>query len=918
MLLDLPHPMDLPLQSCRPRSLSEWGGSRISQLLSRRRCSSLELCGGFVSVRAREFHRIGNCCSRSGIQGSRRFVQRDPATRILSENLNCEWRGFGRSHSVGIRSGKLLGRSRSGIVHFEHGDRNCSDGNATNFEDGERPPFDLDLAVVLAGFAFEAYNTPPENVGVQERDAGDCETNYLALHFLREVYDGQILVKLKEGMHFPGLDLWGTSDPYVIMRCGDCEAQSKVIWATRDPVWNEEFKLNVKDPASQFLQIAAWDANIITAHRRMGNAGLSLKDLSDGKKHEVELDLGGMGGGGSVRLEVQYKSFSDLDSEKSWWSLPSLSDLLQMGGVEGVYNKVFGQDGIKAGEFVRSTLGSLPFLIEDNEDNTSEEKAESLKRLASEAGENITEDKNEMTAGTTLKTSDSKIDNINSGALNAELFNWFGFGKNEQKVINMENVDLEQDSDGDYVSIVVQAVGQTLSSLGVDVGSLPFSDRKTLEADKNAIKKLGSEFQTKAEADYVESGLAMSSGKVAETSPKNDSQDLQPMSEQLQQASKSLLQNTENFLGMWAVVSRSFPGAQNEEDKDAPLKTSTQALAKTGEFDVSNNETKVLEEECEDGLEKEAKRQMFQSAESAVEAWAMLATSLGGQSFVKSEFEKICFLENRRTDTEVAIWRDVKRRRLVFAFRGTEQTKWKDLSTDMNVIPVGFNPERIGGDFKEEVMVHGGFLNAYDSVRRRLLTLLQASIGVSDIDNDPAQSWQVYSTGHSLGGALATLFALELSSSKLAKKGHIRVTMYNFGSPRVGNKRFADMYNQAIKDSWRVVNHRDIIPTVPRLMGYCHVAHPIYLSAGGLSDAIIERGLREDGYHGDVIGEVTPDFVFENVMKGERKMLERLLQTEIAMLRAIRDGSALMQHMEDFYYIALLERVERKMARRLK
>lgn len=42
-------------------------------------------------------------------------------------------------------------------------------------------------------------------------------------------------------------------------------------------------------------------------------------------------------------------------------------------------------------------------------------------------------------------------------------------------------------------------------------------------------------------------------------------------------------------------------------------------------------------------------------------------------------------------------------------------------------------------------------------------------------------------------------------------------------------------------------------------------------------------------------------------MKGERKMLERLLQTEIAMLRAIRDGSALMQHMEDFYYIALLE-----------
>ena len=28
------------------------------------------------------------------------------------------------------------------------------------------------------------------------------------------------------------------------------------------------------------MQIAAWDANVITAHRRMGNTGLSLKDLS--------------------------------------------------------------------------------------------------------------------------------------------------------------------------------------------------------------------------------------------------------------------------------------------------------------------------------------------------------------------------------------------------------------------------------------------------------------------------------------------------------------------------------------------------------------------------------------------------------------------------------------------------------------
>uniref|UniRef100_A0A0A0KMR6 Fungal lipase-type domain-containing protein n=2 Tax=Cucumis sativus TaxID=3659 RepID=A0A0A0KMR6_CUCSA len=133
--------------------------------------------------------------------------------------------------------------------------------------------------------------------------------------------------------------------------------------------------------------------------------------------------------------------------------------------------------------------------------------------------------------------------------------------------------------------------------------------------------------------------------------------------------------------------------------------------------------------------------------------------------------------------------------------------------------------------------------------------------------------------------------------------------MYNFGSPRVGNRQFAEIYNKKVKDSWRVVNHRDIIPTVPRLMGYCHVAQPVYLAAGDLKDALENVELQADGYEGDVIGESTPDVLVNEFMKGERELVEKLLQTEINIFRSIRDGSALMQHMEDFYYITLLENV---------
>jgi hypothetical protein len=245
----------------------------------------------------------------------------------------------------------------------------------------------------------------------------------------------------------------------------------------------------------------------------------------------------------------------------------------------------------------------------------------------------------------------------------------------------------------------------------------------------------------------------------------------------------------------------------------------------------------------------------------------------------------------------------------VIAFRGTEQTQWKDLITDLMLVPAGLNPERIGGDFKQEVQVHSGFLGAYDSVRTRIISLIRLAIGCVDDHSEFIHKWQIYVTGHSLGGALATLLALELSSNQLAKRGAISITMYNFGSPRVGNKRFADVYNEKVKDSWRVVNHRDIIPTIPRLMGYCHVNQPVFLAAGVPTNSLENKDILGDGYEGDVLGESTPDVIVNEFMKGEMELIEKLLQTEINIFRSIRDGSAYMQHMEDFYYITLLETV---------
>ena len=63
------------------------------------------------------------------------------------------------------------------------------------------------------------------------------------------------------------------------------------------------------------------------------------------------------------------------------------------------------------------------------------------------------------------------------------------------------------------------------------------------------------------------------------------------------------------------------------------------------------------------------------------------------------------------------------------------------------------------------------------------------------------------STGHSLGGALATLAAYEISQH-LQEKGRqeVQVVCYSFGAPRTGNHAFAQDYSQAVPDSWSIIN----------------------------------------------------------------------------------------------------------------
>ena len=77
-------------------------------------------------------------------------------------------------------------------------------------------------------------------------------------------------------------------------------------------------------------------------------------------------------------------------------------------------------------------------------------------------------------------------------------------------------------------------------------------------------------------------------------------------------------------------------------------------------------------------------------------------------------------------------------------------------------------------------------------------------------------SYQIWVTGHSLGGALASLASTWLSYNKVAPRKNI--ILYTFGMPRVGDYDYALQHDQLVNNSWRVVNDDDLVPHFPSLL----------------------------------------------------------------------------------------------------
>jgi hypothetical protein len=140
---------------------------------------------------------------------------------------------------------------------------------------------------------------------------------------------------------------------------------------------------------------------------------------------------------------------------------------------------------------------------------------------------------------------------------------------------------------------------------------------------------------------------------------------------------------------------------------------------------------------------------------------------------------------------------------LVFSFEGTQD--FEDVVIDLQfgkAVPYKDHPT---------ARVHEGFWTAYSSVREELLSIAEKT------------DRPILCTGHSLGAAMGTLLALDLQET-LGKT----CTMYNLGSPRVGNEDFGKLFFPS-SENYRVTHWDDPVPHLPfRAMDFLHVGEEVW------------------------------------------------------------------------------------------
>lgn len=141
-------------------------------------------------------------------------------------------------------------------------------------------------------------------------------------------------------------------------------------------------------------------------------------------------------------------------------------------------------------------------------------------------------------------------------------------------------------------------------------------------------------------------------------------------------------------------------------------------------------------------------------------------------------------------------------KKIYVAYRGTSSyTNWMD---DLEVKQVPYTT------YTEcNCKIHHGFYISGLNIKNQTLDSVR-------LLKKEYPNYGIIITGHSYGAAISQIIGMEL-----IKEG-IDIEIYNYGQPRIGDKKYADFVNTKLKSYWRFTHDRDIVPHLPPIEGFSY------------------------------------------------------------------------------------------------
>ena len=121
--------------------------------------------------------------------------------------------------------------------------------------------------------------------------------------------------------------------------------------------------------------------------------------------------------------------------------------------------------------------------------------------------------------------------------------------------------------------------------------------------------------------------------------------------------------------------------------------------------------------------------------------------------------------------------------------------------------------EATGMIMPKDLVLHHGFVEAYLNIREELLHTIRLLV------QQGSKPLEVHITGHSMGGAVAMLAAMEINHLRKHGEMHVQTPQtFTFAAPRLGDAAFADLFTRAFPEPdkfWAVQAPSDAVPHLP-------------------------------------------------------------------------------------------------------